>query len=286
MSKTTSGFTTAFIGVLRRREAGEDLARLHAKRVAQWNKLGKELAAVGWHHLEAALDLARRALDAAAPSTIKDPGYQPVASEEAERLAAAFADDCRRIIAAGGAEDLRFVLVTANPLSPLVDVVSAELLRDGDTTQIALFIDACRCFALAALTTCEGSDRMDARLLFGPEPGMTARYEAAVDEFAPFAPENTRDDSADRLWDAARSFASAKTSAEHFAAVRYYVAGLEEDRPLPRSRRCSAWGLSRGCLVEGSPSPRGAAGDSARQAVRRQRLRVTRTARCHTAHLS
>jgi hypothetical protein len=242
----------SFIGVLRRRAAGDDLAQLRAQRLGRWNELGRHLEAVGWFRLESALEMAHAMLDHTTHPRFtllrQEPGFAAIDAEEAERLAQNFLADCECIIDAGGAAQLWHILVTDRErcAQPSVDSVSIEKLDAGDTSETALLLDAAHCYALAAFAAADsGADREAARLLFTGEGDVEMR-----ERCAPFAVDNRVDDREDRVNDAAYQFATARTNldrleaAESFAVGREAVSERYDVRPIQRMGLIS-WLASR-----------------------------------------
>lgn len=227
-----------FIEVLHRRVAGDDAAELLAERLAAWDQLGRELAAHGWQHLEAALDRAAgphaAAMFEGGPA---EPGMERIGASEAERLAEEFAEDCRIVADGGGASTMWHALIVGEDISfRMLDAITVEKLQEGDHDECERLISACRCYALAAFATMDnGSDRRDARLLFGPD------READVDVFAPFASGLVRMDDREERWqEAAQGFATARTAQDRLEATDDYLLGMDG-----RAERCRLRAIER-----------------------------------------
>jgi len=218
-----STLDNTFVGVLRRRGApSADLEQLRTERLATWEALGRELEAAGWQNLETALDAARAAVHrerfhVSAPQ---------IGAVEAEQLAARFADDCARIVDAGGAMTLWHIVVADlhTPHAELDDFTDGRTATDPvSDVEAALLVDAARCYALAAIAGVTSSVEWEnLRVLFGPDAN-----DADVDYFAPFAIDNDPDGYASVWRDSASMFATARTNADRLEATERFAYGFE-----------------------------------------------------------
>jgi len=224
-ASTDARLHDTFVAVLRRRADPEaDVDTLRAERLAKWDALGRELEANGWHNLETALEAARDSVCKHRPREVHE--EQPIGVEEAEQLAARFAEDCRRIIDAGGAMTLWHVIVADRhiPHPVLDDFVEGR--REGDPVtapQADMLVDSARCYALAAIAgETAPSCWTELRMLFGSNTDA-----ADLDWFAPFAIDNDTDENASRQRGAASAFATATTNAHRIEATCEYAYGFE-----------------------------------------------------------
>lgn len=223
----------SFVGVLQRRSAGVPAERLMAERLAAWQQLGYELAGESWHWLEVAIDAAKAAV-------IRTRHHVPIPSGEAEELAARFAEDCQRIVDAGGAGTLWHV-ISADHETVHRDI-DALCLSEDEMERRALageLVDAARCYALAVFAqTVAPHEIENARMLFGADASV-----ADVDAYAPFAVDNG-DGNADRWRDAAVQFVTATSNADRLAAVADYAFGFEQ-----QAMSFSLWPVQRLGLI-------------------------------------